>query len=344
MITRLNLPRTAALLLAANSAFAADAASVAGAMFAPKIDGGYVLVYKPEAGVYSGPSTAHYKQGLTYSDWRPNDHTFIKGRDGRWHCFGITKPEHAPGETGFHEAEGTAFHAVAPAGVFARAAFRPGAFVDRTKLTVGDCGHAPFAFEEGGAYHIVGSKLGHATSPDLDNWSDRGKLGVKGLGRDPYVLLLNGVYHLYRCANMDGVSLVTSKDFLTWTEPVIVFKPAIATRQTESPSVIPYAGRYYLFWCLWDNEDPTICDKGAKPGYCARTFVYCSDKADDFRNAPLVAQLPSHAPEVFQDEQGQWYVSSADYPATGVQVARLKWEDFRDEAKGAAADGQAPKR
>ena len=297
----------------------------AGRCFVPKVVGDFVLIYKPQPDVYSGPSTAHYTNGVTYSNWRPNDHTFIKGHDGRWHCFGITKPHGAPGAAQHHEAEGVAFHAVAPVGSFAAVAFKPHVWSDWPKITVGDCGWAPFILKIGREYTIIGSHLGRSTSLDLNTWTDRGKLPIKGYGRDPNVLYCNKTYYLYRCAT-NGVSLATSADFTTWSDPVIIFKPAIATHQTESPSVIPYAGRFYLFWCLWDRTDPSICDHGAQPGYCARTYVYCSDKPDDFRNAPLVARLRAHAPEIFQDEQGQWYISSADWPQRGVSVAPLAWE------------------
>ncbi len=174
----------------------------------------------------------------------------------------------------------------------------------------------------------LGSHLGWATSPDLKTWTDRGKLAAKGSGRDPNLHYWNNTYYLYRCANDGGVSLVTSPDFTTWSDPVIVFQPAVATWATESPSIIPYAGKFYLFWCLWDKAGPPVPEDGSKPGYGATTYVYCSDEPDDFHHAPLVATLHAHAPEIFQDEQGRWYISSADYPATGVQVARLKWVPF----------------
>ncbi|MDA3925379.1 MAG: hypothetical protein PF904_11845 [Kiritimatiellae bacterium] len=33
-----------------------------------------------------------------------------------------------------------------------------------------------------------------------------------------------------------------------------------------------------------------------------------------------------HAPEIIQDERGQWFISSADHPHRGVSVAPLVWE------------------
>ena len=53
----------------------------------PEIAGDYVLIYKPQPDVYTGKDTKHYKAGQRYTNWQPNDHTFIKGPDNRWHCF-----------------------------------------------------------------------------------------------------------------------------------------------------------------------------------------------------------------------------------------------------------------
>jgi hypothetical protein len=38
-----------------------------------------------------------------------------------------------------------------------------------------------------------------------------------------------------------------------------------------------------------------------------------------------VAILNSHAPEIFQDEDGQWYISSVEWPNRGVSVDKLTW-------------------
>jgi beta-fructofuranosidase len=39
-----------------------------------------------------------------------------------------------------------------------------------------------------------------------------------------------------------------------------------------------------------------------------------------------VALLNAHAPEIFQDEAGHWYISSVEWPNRGVSVDRLSWE------------------
>ena len=45
----------------------------------PEIVGDYVLIYKPQPDIYTGNDTKHYKAGQRYTNWQPNDHTFIKG-------------------------------------------------------------------------------------------------------------------------------------------------------------------------------------------------------------------------------------------------------------------------
>ncbi|MEJ2383420.1 MAG: hypothetical protein P8Y54_03385, partial [Xanthomonadales bacterium] len=35
--------------------------------------------------------------------------------------------------------------------------------------------------------------------------------------------------------------------------------------------------------------------------------------------------LKSHAPEIFQDETGNWYISSVEWPNRGVSVDKLEW-------------------
>ncbi len=104
----------------------------------PEIVGDYVLIYKPQPDIYTGKDTKHYKAGETYSYWQPNDHTFIKGPDNHWHCFGITRPNDVKGD-GVHEGEGLCFHAVAPLGELEHA-FRPTSWMDRPKLSVSGCG------------------------------------------------------------------------------------------------------------------------------------------------------------------------------------------------------------
>ena len=288
----------------------------------PKVAGPFVNIYKPQADVYPLPTVSTpdgnltYTQGVTYPEWRTNDHTFIKGPDDRWHCFGITKPW-VSGDNG-HCGEGLCFHAVAPAGTFAQAVTFQ-SWRDAPKIQVGDCGWAPTAVKIGQEYSLIGSHLGHAASTDLLSWTDKGRLNVKGGNRDPHILLWGNTYYLLRCGG-NGINLVTSRDFVTWSEPVTVYKPKIASYETESPVLIPYDGLFYLFWTLWDTADKSTS------GYCPRTYVHCSESPLDFHRSPVLTEFTVHAPEIIQSEDGQWFISSADHPDRGIGVAPLVWE------------------
>jgi len=298
-----------------------DSRSVAGCR-APKLTGPFVNIYKPQADIYPLPTASTpdgnitYTQGATYPEWRTNDHTFIKGPDNRWHCFGITKPW-VTGDNS-HAGEGLCFHAVAPEGTFAQAvSFQ--SWRDLPKIHVADCGWAPAALKIGREYSLVGSRLGWAASTDLHTWTDRGRLNAGGGNRDPYVLLWDGLYCLLRCDG-NGINLVTSPDFITWSDPVVIYKPEAESFQAESPVLIPYDGLFYLFWTLWDTADPSTS------GYCPRSFVHCSESPSDFHGSPVLAEYTVHAPEIIRDEDGQWFMSSTDHPHRGIGVAPLAWE------------------
>jgi beta-fructofuranosidase len=42
-----------------------------------------------------------------------------------------------------------------------------------------------------------------------------------------------------------------------------------------------------------------------------------------------ITTLKSHAPEIFQDEAGNWYISSVEWPNRGVSVDKLEWIERR---------------
>jgi hypothetical protein len=190
---------------------------------------------------------------------------------------------------------------------------------DLPKIHLGDCGWAPASVKIGQEYSLIGSRLGRVTSKDLNAWTDQGRLNAKGGNRDPFVLFWDGTFFLLRCDG-NGVSAITSPDFVAWSDPVTIYKPKKESYQTESPVLVPYGGLFYLFWTLWDTADKTTS------GYCPRSYVHCSESPMDFHDKPVLAEFTAHAPEVILDEGGQWFISSADYPHRGVSVAPLSWE------------------
>lgn len=288
----------------------------------PRVTEEFLNIYKPEPDVYTRPTVRTpdgrfaYTQGMTYPDWRTNDHTFIKDDKGRWHCFGITKPWIAGDNS--HAGEGLCFHALAPEGPFAQAV-RFQSWRDMPKINVGDCGWAPMAVKIGQEYSLIGSHLGRATSKDLYTWTDQGKLNAKGGNRDPSIFFWRDTYYLLRCSN-NGIVAVTSTDFIKWTDPVVIYKPVKESYDTESPFLVENGGMFYLFWCLWDRADLTTS------GYTPRTYVHCSESPMDFLGKPVLAEFTAHASEIIRDEAGQWFISSADFPHRGINVAPLTWD------------------
>jgi beta-fructofuranosidase len=93
----------------------------------------------------------------------------------------------------------------------------------------------------------------------------------------------------------------------------------------ESPSLIYFNKSFYLFVCSWDgNWD----GKEIQGAYQHITYVYHSKDPLNFGidDKKQITTLKSHAPEIFQDEDGQWYISSVEWPYRGVSVDLLEWK------------------
>ena len=109
----------------------------------------------------------------------------------------------------------------------------------------------------------------------------------------------------------------TSKDLLDWSPAQTILQMA-----PESPSLVCFDGTFYLFVCGWNG----IWDhKTVQGAYQHQSCVYQSDDPLEF-DGRAVAHLESHAPEIFQGEDGQWYISSAEWPERGVSIATLEWK------------------
>lgn len=293
----------------------------------PHVSGNYMHIYDPGGDIFPGPDTKDLRSGTFYPLWQPNDHCFVKGTDKRWHLFGITHPASEPGQSR-HQGEFLSFHAVSDQGTFAES-FQNRAWTDKPKVLAPQqrpgekaANHAPTIIKHKNLYKMIygPAPFRMATSPDLYNWTPTGPVGVneKG-GRDPSLVSIGDIYYLVYCAG-NGVKATTSRDLKTWSEPMEIFKPDIANYQCESPTLVNRKGRFYLFWCLWDTADKN------GNGYGERSFVYSSLNPLDFHSQPLLAEMQAHAPEIFQDEKGQWFISSAQFPTRGVSVAKLEWK------------------
>ncbi|MBL7966749.1 MAG: family 43 glycosylhydrolase [Prolixibacteraceae bacterium] len=304
-------------------------------IFVPRITGDWVHVYKPESDVFPGPDSKRFKTGVKYDDWQVNDHATIKGADDCWHAIGITHPAVAagPGEFNPHEAEWLSFHAVSSKGTFKQNLVEH-SWKDRPKIL--PPGERPGEIRENHAPHIIPyrreylmiygpSPIRYATSNDLYTWKPRGELfSQTGGARDPSVMQYNGLYYMAYCSNQSVMARV-SADLLKWSEPITIFElPEGETGGPESPTIHYYKGSFYLLFCRWDAKQTTFT-------YQDKSFIYHSDNPLDFRNRQPVAEIQGHAPELFQDEDGDWWISSAERPFRGVSIAPVKWVQLKTE-------------
>ena len=320
---------TALLLASLASLGAAEPRTCA----APKINGPYVRVYVPGEDIFPGPDSEHFRAGQPYKEWVPNDHAILKGSDRCWHALGITHPKPPNYDPprygkGVHEAEWLLFHAVSPEGKLTEH-LQEGSWRDEKKVLapaarpgeIREC-HAPFILRKDGLYQMIygPSPLRLATSADLVDWKPAGTLfAQQGGARDPSVIFHNGRYILLYVTG-NAVLARTSTDLRNWgTEAVEIFRMRRGGAP-ESPSIVQRDGQFYLFYCLWDADDEV---NGA---YDNRTFVCLSANPLDFHKAPCVAELQAHAPEIFRDEDGNWFISSVEWPHRGVSIAPLAWE------------------
>jgi beta-fructofuranosidase len=293
----------------------------------PRIDGEYVNVYQPAGDVFAGPSVGELVAGQYYEEWVPNDHCFVQDQTGRWHAFGITHPR--TGLQNVHLGEHQSFHAVAPRGAL-KEVLQEGTWTDLPKVLppakrAGEnpANHAPYIVRRDDAFHMVygPTPIRLAVSNNLLEWTPKGPLGSTPKGRDPNILIWNDTYYLTVCGVRD-VRIATSRDFRNWKqhEPILTMKEGI---DPESPSIVRYNDTFYLFVCGWNG----IWDRQELQGaYQHVTYVYQSDNPLKFDSKNEVTTVHAHAPEIFHDEDGDWYISSAEWPHRGVSIARLVWE------------------
>lgn len=301
-------------------------------VFIPIQSNEYVWIYKPSGDYFYGPDTENLKEGAWYEDWVPNDHTFVKDTSGKWHIIGITHPlvETDPLRAGIHEGEYASFHAVSPAGKFAET-LQKHHYSDLPKVLppkqrpgepLGN--QAPYIIKKEDYYYMFygPNPLRLAVSSDLSTWDLKGNLfSDPDGGRDPNVLDCDSIYYMVYCS-VKSVHLRKSIDLVHWSEPETI----LMTQKfdPESPSLIYYNDAFYLFVCPWDgNWD----EKDIQGAYQHLTNVYYSQDPLHFGvdDEKKIITLSSHAPEVFQDEAGNWYISSVEWPNRGVSVDKLEW-------------------
>jgi len=68
---------------------------------------------------------------------------------------------------------------------------------------------------------------------------------------------------------------------------------------------------------VWDH-------KTVSQAYQHRTLIYAASSLTSFSEEKLVAEIDAHAPELL-DANGKIYISSAEYPQRGINLAKLKF-------------------
>lgn len=290
----------------------------------PVISGDYVNIYVPKGDAFPGPDTDELEAGRWYQEWVPNDHCFIKGPKGYWHAFGITHPLTSFEQV--HDGEFQSFHARSSEKSFKRSQ-NENSWEDLPKVLITSqrpgepiANHAPYIIEKDDVFYMFygPTPIRYATSTNLYEWTPQGVLHNAPIGRDPSVFKWKDKYYMLTCGE-GQVSLSSSTDMLHWDEHIVVLKMEEGV-DPESPSIIQYNGQFYLFVCGWNG----VWDKRELVGaYQHVTYVYQADTPFSFKKE--VTQIEAHAPEIFQDENGNWYISSAEWPFRGVSVAPLDW-------------------
>lgn len=282
------------------------------------------------------------KKPYISGDWRPlfrpvehgnyvNDHTIVKGPDGKIHLFGITSFEGMP------SCERYFVHGV---GESLTGEFREvGRSIDRGTLA-----WAPCIIERDGIYYMFygPSPTSLAVSFDMYEWFGTPVTlknePLMGAHRDHFVLKISESEYLMYVVGIHerngAVSCFSSSDLLNWNFVSFALtsgdraplKPAWGA--FESPFVVKTDGLYYLFVTYTDSGDATYND----------TLVFCSNDPTnfgefngDYGEAEPIARLHAHAPEILE-ESGQYFITTCGWnsrsiPHKGaVSIAPLDWE------------------
>jgi hypothetical protein len=275
-------------------------------------------------------------QSDTDTAWYTNDHCFVIGPDGKWHAYGII------GNKTFQPwlYEQQLFHISADQ-------FDQSRWEDHGNALEAIPGvefvlYAPHVYHEKGSdvwhmfYNILNlqnqelkaprwGNLCRADSRNMYVW-ERHELNPifsdPGDARDSYILKVDDMYYFYytrtfseidsRCC----VAVRTSPDLKHWSGPRIVhIQPRVNhwAGDTESPYVVERNGIYYLFICL------ALTDYNL-------TKVYWSEDPGNFPIENFVCDLPTHASEIIEVSEDEWYISDTGWKKKGIYIAKMIWK------------------
>lgn len=266
--------------------------------------------------------------------WYTNDHCFAKGKDGKWHAYGIIG--HKPINP--WEGEKKFFHI--SAGKFDQKKWEDHDYAMVTKPGVEEVLWAPHVFNKDGKsymFYNIGNMQKHARnyaswgqlcmaeSDDMFQWSRHEfnpLFSDPGHARDSYILYDNGKYYFYYTRTYNEVDLRscvavrTSPDMFHWSGPKIVHTQPFKCNwggDAESPFVVKKDGLFYLFVCR------------AMTKY-NQTHVYWSKDPINFPKENFVCELPTHASEVIKVSDNEWYLSNTGWDKKGIFIAKMEWK------------------
>ena len=282
--------------------------------------------------VTDGTFTHVYNPSIGSVAWYINDHTLIRDSSGTWHMFGITdtEPPHSGGEQTFA-------HATSPSlsGPWTRQAPALTAdpalgenFLWAPHVVKNGSTYYMFYAAGGGPADASATSINLATSTDLVTWTKRaaGPLFRDGnLARDPQVVQEGSRWVMYYTATdvpTGGTNIVayrTSTDLVNWGPRHTAFTDVTTNGMgptTESPFVVRHGGYWYLF-----TGPKGSVDAANNPS----ATVYRSLDPLHFDVTNRVGHTHAHAPEVVQDTDGSWYITSAGWGEGGLSLAPLSW-------------------
>ena len=292
----------------------------------------YIHVYDPQPDVFDGPDTNRFRAGERYDKWVPNDFSIIY--DGVcWHLFGITHPcppEFIDSDSRFddvHEGEWQLFHAIST-GSTLKESLKPGGFrqVDQVLTAAKRPDErkdiwAPIIWKRNDTYTMIYSPnpFRRAVSDNLLHWTPKGTLFHTDdqSARDPNIMEKDGIYHLVYLKGNDLYAR-ESRDLCCFGDERLIFTGR-AHVSLESPILKYIDGCYYLLYCVYDGRDQV------NGYYDNRTYVHAAPTLDALNGSPCVATFDAHAPELFQDEDGDWYLASAEWPHRGISIMPIHW-------------------
>lgn len=293
----------------------------------PAISGEFINIFNPN------DSAARLKEA---KNWYTNDHTFIKGPDGRWHAYGII--HHLPVSPWD---EHRFFHISARS--LKQVKWEDHGYALEAKPGVEKVLWAPHIIKNKSTYYMfynVGNmqenapnyaswgQLFLATSKDLFTWT-RHELNPQfsdpGHARDSYIMKYKQTYYYYYTKVFNEIDLRsivavrTGPDLLHWSGAKPAHVQPLRSNwggDAESPFVVHRKGIFYLFTCKALTE-------------YNQTAVYWSKDPEDFPIENLVCTLPVHAAEVIYDKKDGWFISSTGWDKKGLYLAPLRWKTTR---------------